>query len=482
MLPQPPSPATTVDSLLRAVARIEPRTVAPPPPIAVGEVVGETYELIERVGGGGMGVVYRALDRRLGRDVAVKIPRPTDAEDRRDRRRLFEREARATAQLLHPNIVTLHHVGIHADTPFLVLELLAGETLAARLARKGKLALGEALAILDAVLAALSFAHERGVLHRDLKPTNVFVTVDERVKVLDFGVAVSLDTDPGPITRHAGTPGYMAPEQRDGETQGAQTDVWAAGVLLLECLTGRRRDQVGTLDVDRGAATTGEAARLDGVPAAVLRAIERAMLPDPAQRTRSAALLRAELAAAVAPAPGARGRRRLAVAAACAVALAAGATAAWIARGALAPDPALAVGAAAPPAVAGAPPTPGELRGLWNGAFGTMYLEVSDDGAVRGAYQHDDGLIQGRYADGVMTVWWCELPSRRGATDAGAMELRPVREARGLRIDGRWKYGGDASTPWHDNGDLTPYGDAVDRDLERQLMWRATTTCPDPEP
>src|SRR5688572_12812181 len=148
MLPQPPPPATTVDSLLRAVARIEPRAVAPPPPIAVGEVVGETYELIERVGGGGMGVVYRALDRRLGRDVAVKVPRPTDADDRRDRRRLFEREARATAQLLHPNIVTLHHVGIHADTPFLVLELLAGETLAARLARKGRLAVGEALAIL----------------------------------------------------------------------------------------------------------------------------------------------------------------------------------------------------------------------------------------------------------------------------------------------------------------------------------------------
>jgi serine/threonine protein kinase len=87
-----------------------------------------------------------------------------------------------------------------------------------------------------------AFAHERGVLHRDLKPTNVFITVDERVKVLDFGVALTLDTDPGPATRAAGTPGYMAPEQRDGGMQDARTDVWAAALLLVECLTGRRID------------------------------------------------------------------------------------------------------------------------------------------------------------------------------------------------------------------------------------------------
>src|SRR5687767_10282670 len=132
-----------------------------------------------------MGVVFRARDRKLGRDVAVKTLKPASEDG--DLRRLFEREARATAQLLHPNIVTLHHVGEHEGHPYLVLELLNGETLASRLARKRKLPVADALAILDAVLSAIAFAHERGVLHRDLKPSNVFITVDERVKVLDFG-------------------------------------------------------------------------------------------------------------------------------------------------------------------------------------------------------------------------------------------------------------------------------------------------------
>src|SRR5512134_3085556 len=151
----PPVTPTTVDSLLRAVARVESQPV-----IAGGQVIGDNYELVERLGGGGMGVVYRARDRRLGRDVAVKVLRTAErgAADHH-LRRLFEREARATAQLLHPNIVTLHHVGEHDGVPYLVLELLAGETLAARIARKGRLPVGEALEILDGVLTALAFAH-----------------------------------------------------------------------------------------------------------------------------------------------------------------------------------------------------------------------------------------------------------------------------------------------------------------------------------
>src|SRR4029079_11876507 len=109
----------------------------------------------------------------------------------------------------------------------------------------------EAFQILDAVLAALAFAHERGVLHRDLKPNNVFITGDERVKVLDFGVALSLDTDPGPVTRAAGTPGYMAPEQRDGKSdQDPRTAVWSPAFLLLECLLGGRTTGMSIMDID----------------------------------------------------------------------------------------------------------------------------------------------------------------------------------------------------------------------------------------
>jgi serine/threonine protein kinase len=128
------------------------------PSLGPGTVLGENFELVERLGGGGMGIVFRARDRRLGRDVAVKLLRTEPTEAGEHLRRLFEREACATAQLLHPNIVTLHAVGEHAGQPYLVLELLAGETLATR---RGRLPLADVLAIMDRVLDALSFAHER---------------------------------------------------------------------------------------------------------------------------------------------------------------------------------------------------------------------------------------------------------------------------------------------------------------------------------
>ena len=171
-----------------APTALESQPVTEATTIGTGRVLAGNFELLERLGGGGMGVVFRARDRRLGRDVAVKVLRAEDSEAGDHLRRLFEREARATAQLLHPNIVTLHAVGEEDGQPYLVLELLLGETLATRLARRGRLPLADVLAMMDRVLDALAFAHERGVLHRDLKPHNVFLTGDERVKVLDFGV------------------------------------------------------------------------------------------------------------------------------------------------------------------------------------------------------------------------------------------------------------------------------------------------------
>lgn len=417
---------TTMGPLVRAVARIDP-----PPPLAPGQVLDNTYELLERLGGGGMGVVYRARDRRLGRDVAVKLLRRTGGADDEDLRRLFDREARATAQLVHPNIVTLLHVGEHDGHPYLVLELLSGETLAARLARRGRLPVGEALSVLDAVLAALAFAHERGVLHRDLKPNNVFITGDERVKVLDFGVALSLDSQAGPVTRAAGTPGYMAPEQRDGSAaQDARTDVWAAALLLCECLAGR---------VAEGA-TPGDLTVVDraGVPDTVRAVLAQALAANPDTRPGSAgelrvALVRAadRLAPAVAvPRPWRQRGRLVALAVASALI---GGVGGWIAR---APDR------------IGAPPTNAEMNTSWEGRFGTLLLRVDEDGTAYGVYEHDDGILEGHYEHGVLVGWWCELPSRRPGDDAGLVEMQFVRGARRILIDGRWKYGADDKALW----------------------------------
>jgi len=412
-----------MDPLVRAVARVESSATLVP-----GQLLEGTYELVERLGGGGMGVVYRARDHRLGRDVAVKVLRLGGGRADEDVRRLFEREARATAQLLHPNIVTLHHVGEHNGHPYLVLELLSGETLSARLARRGRLPVAEALQILDAVLAALAFAHERGVLHRDLKPNNVFITGDERVKVLDFGVALSLDTDPGPVTRGAGTPGYMAPEQRDGSSdQDARTDVWAAAFLLLECLLGRRTTGMSIMDID--------------APSSVRAVLNRAMSADPAQRPESARELRVALARAagkLAPqvAQPKKWRRRARVAAICAVAAVAGGAVAWRMR---TPSDADRIGA---------PPSIAEMNTSWEGRFGTLLLAVEDDGRAYGVYEHDNGTLEGTYEHGVLKAWWCEEPTRLASDDAGMVQMQFVRGARRILIDGQWKYGDDPHALW----------------------------------
>jgi len=418
---------TTFDTMMRAVARVGPAT----PSLAPGQVLADTYELIDRIGGGGMGVVYRARDRKLGRDVAVKTLR--SAGDGGDLRRLFDREARATAQLLHPNIVMLHHVGEHAGQPYLVLELLTGETLAARLARRRRLPVSDALAILDAVLAAIAFAHDRGVLHRDLKPSNVFITVDERVKVLDFGVALALDTDPGPVTRAAGTPGYMAPEQRDGDVQDARTDVWAAALMLLECVLGRRAN----------ATEVAAALREVDAPSAVRSVLERALSPDPANRPRTAAQLRDELAVAAGrtgPVVDARARRQTRIALVTATLVTA----------------AVAGGAASVLARSGgarrAPITAADLNGrAWHVNYGELRIHVDPDGTFYGVYDQGNGVLVGTYANDRFVGWWCQEPSRLGPDDAGQVELHFVRGDQRILIEGLWTYGDGRAAAWQDN-------------------------------
>jgi tetratricopeptide (TPR) repeat protein len=271
-----------------------------------GDVVGR-FELVRELGRGGFGVVFEARDRELNRSVAFKVIRPGRREQEPMRAALLRREAEAVAQLSHPNIVTLYDAGRCESGPFLVLELLAGEPLDRRIAR-GPMAAEEALAVATGVARALVHAHDRGVLHRDLKPGNVFLAGDGAPKVLDFGLAHVFGLQ---SPRGAGTPGYMAPEQRRGEEEDARADVWAVGVLLWEMLTGRR---LGEEDFVEG---QGAPPRLagPGIPAALADVVARCLAADAADRPATAVELRDALERiSQRAARGLRARRLLAAA------------------------------------------------------------------------------------------------------------------------------------------------------------------------
>jgi non-specific serine/threonine protein kinase len=219
-----------------------PLPAAVPPPASGRQSEPETirqYRLTRKLGEGGMGVVYEAEDERLGRRVAIKRLRRFDA-DPTLKERLW-REARVAAGIGHPNICQVYELGEEDGELFVVMELLAGETLAGRIER-GTLPLGEALQTSLGILAGLEAMHARGIIHRDLKPTNVFLT-PHGVKLLDFGLARAgtADLDPTLTTSGAivGTPRYMAPEMLDAEPLGPPTDIFALGTILFEMLTGR---------------------------------------------------------------------------------------------------------------------------------------------------------------------------------------------------------------------------------------------------
>ena len=215
--------------------------------VGAGTRVGP-YEVVSWLGSGGMGDVYRARDPRLGRDVAIKVIHERLATNP-ERLRRFEQEARAAGQLNHPGILAVHDVGAHAGTPYLVSELLEGESLRSRLER-GALAPRRAVDLARQIADGLAAAHERGIVHRDVKPDNLFITSDGRVKILDFGIAklVSADEEaegsPGAPTETApdrvvGTAAYMSPEQVRGEPIDARSDIFSLGAVLYEMLAGR---------------------------------------------------------------------------------------------------------------------------------------------------------------------------------------------------------------------------------------------------
>ena len=211
----------------------------------IGRTIGR-YHVASLLGTGGMGIVYRAHDTRLGRDVALKIL-PDDFSHDRDRLIRFEREARLLASLNHPNIAGIYDLNEFESIHCLVLEFIEGEPLAARLQR-GSVPFGEALTISRQIAEALEAAHEHGVVHRDLKPANVMMTPNGVVKVLDFGIAklLAADGSHGPSGSTdtlgafvVGTPSYMSPEHARGKPVDKRTDIWAFGCVLYEMLTGR---------------------------------------------------------------------------------------------------------------------------------------------------------------------------------------------------------------------------------------------------
>ncbi|MDA2938085.1 serine/threonine protein kinase [Acidobacteria bacterium AH-259-A15] len=269
----------------------------------VGRQIG-SYKILSLLGAGGMGQVYRATDTKLGREVAIKVLPDLLARDP-ERLARFEREAKLLAALNHPNIAAIYGLEESNGLRYLVLELVPGETLAERLA-KGLLPVQEALRICGQIAEALEAAHEKGIIHRDLKPANIKVTPQDKVKVLDFGVAKALagdglgtelqssstttaaetaaETADGVIL---GTAAYMSPEQARGKAVDKRADIWSFGCVLYEALTGKRafKGRDGDGNAAEGA---GKRARLGGAARKHLLEHPRFSVPVFAQRSPSA--------------------------------------------------------------------------------------------------------------------------------------------------------------------------------------------------
>jgi eukaryotic-like serine/threonine-protein kinase len=263
---------------------------APQP--ARGQRLG-SYELIERIGAGGMGEVWRALDAALGRDVAIKIL-PSQFSRDPDRLRRFEQEARAAGMLNHPNVLAIYAIGKQKESPYLVTELLEGATLRQRLA-SGAIPEGKAIEYGDQIVQGLAAAHAKGIVHRDLKPENIFITDDDRVKILDFGLAKLTQSGPAPdvptrtISGIAlGTPAYMSPEQVRGQQADHRSDIFAVGGVLYEMLSGRRAFVGETSAEAMTAILKQEALPIAGVSPQVDQIVRHCLEKEPAQRYQSA--------------------------------------------------------------------------------------------------------------------------------------------------------------------------------------------------
>src|SRR5437667_1958482 len=260
------------------------------------------YRIEEELGKGGMGVVYRATDSKLGRQVAIKVLPESFAQDP-GRLARFEREARMVAALNHPNIAAIHGIEEDRGTRFLVLELVPGKIL------EGPLPVEQALRIGGQMAGALEAAHEKGMIHRDLKPANIKITPEGKVKLLDFGLAKRVDISSSDSTLTVevsrdgtvvGTVGYMSPEQARGAPTDKRTDIWAFGCVLYEMLAGRKAFPGKTLSDFIAAVLTGEpdwGALPGSTPWNVRALLRRCLQKDRNQRLRDIGDARLELEA-----------------------------------------------------------------------------------------------------------------------------------------------------------------------------------------
>jgi eukaryotic-like serine/threonine-protein kinase len=269
--------------------------------LSSGTVIDD-YEVLSLLGAGGMGEVYRARDSRLERDVAIKVLQNIASPDPENLRR-FEQEARAAAALNHPNILVVHHMGRFRGVPYLVSELLEGETLRERL-KKGPLPLRKVIDYSAQIARGLAAAHEKGIVHRDLKPENLFITKDDRVKILDFGLARIIQPQPAVVGSSntvlaltepgmtIGTPGYMSPEQVRGQATDHRTDIFVFSSIIQEMTTGKRVFEKPTA-IETLTAILHEdplpiAQLLPVNPPQLQRLVHRGMEKDPERRFQSA--------------------------------------------------------------------------------------------------------------------------------------------------------------------------------------------------